>query len=339
MFTKDKIETLFKAINEVQNIVLMIHRNPDGDAMGAALSFQCLLHKIGKKTVVIAPNMFPDFLSWMKGSDEIIIANKQFKDAKAIIQEAEMIICLDFNAFSRLSPELESIMVDVSVKKVLIDHHLEPEPSFDIVFSEVNTSSTSELVFQIIKDSEYETLIDKFMAEQLYVGIVTDTGSFSFNCNRPSTYDATSYLMKLGIDGEAIHRLVYDTYSEDRMRLLGLCLSERLVVLPEYSASYIYLKIEDLDKYDYQTGDTEGVVNYGLSMSGINVTALFTERENKIRISFRSKGEFDVNTFARTHYSGGGHRNAAGADSYKSLDDTIRIFEEALTLYKDQLNF
>ena len=339
MLKTEEIDRLFKAIQQYQNIVLMIHRNPDGDAMGAALSFQRLLVKLNKKVNVIAPNMFPDFLGWMKGSDEVIIATKQFKLASQLIEEAEMIVCMDFNSFSRLGTELEPLLVQSKALKVIIDHHLEPDQSFDIVCLETDTSSTCEIVFQIIKGTIYESHFDKFMAEHLYVGIVTDTGSFSYNCNRASTYDAISYLMKLEIDGEAIHRLVYDTYSENRMRLLGLCLSERLVVLPEFSASFIYLTKEDLKKYDYQTGDTEGVVNYGLSISGINITALFTERENKIRISFRSKGEFDVNAFARTHYSGGGHRNASGADSNASLVETIQIFKEALLLYKDQLNF
>lgn len=336
---KEEIDTLFEAVQQYQNIVLMIHRNPDGDAMGAALSFQRLLVKLNKKVNVIAPNMFPEFLAWMEGSEDIVIATEQFKFVSQLIDEAEMIICMDFNSFSRLGIELEPLLINSNAVKVLIDHHLEPDQSFDIVCSETDTSSTCEIVYQIIKDTTYESLFDKFMAEHLYVGIVTDTGSFSFNCNRHSTYDAISYLMKLEIDGEAIHRLVYDTYSEHRMRLLGLCLSERLVVLPEFSASFIYLTKDDLKKYDYQTGDTEGVVNYGLSISGINITALFTERENKIRISFRSKGEFDVNTFARTHYNGGGHRNASGADSNVSLDETIQIFKEALSMYKNQLNF
>ncbi|MDD2413243.1 MAG: bifunctional oligoribonuclease/PAP phosphatase NrnA [Bacteroidales bacterium] len=339
MLKTEEIDKLFEAIQQYQNIVLMIHRNPDGDAMGAALSFQRLLVKLNKKVNVIAPNMFPDFLGWMKGSEEIIIASEQFKLASQLIDQAELIVSMDFNSFSRLGTELEPLLIQSKAVKALIDHHLEPDLSFDILCSEIDTSSTCEIVFQLIKDSTYESYFDKYMAEHLYVGIATDTGSFSYNCNRPSTYDAISYLMKLGIDGEAIHRMVYDTYSENRMRLLGLCLSERLVVLPEFSASFIYLTKEDLKKYDYQTGDTEGVVNYGLSISGINITALFTERDNKTRISFRSKGEFDVNMFARTHYNGGGHRNASGADSKESLDETIQIFKEALSLYKNQLNF
>lgn len=335
----ENIDLFFQKAEESSDIVLMIHLNPDGDTMGAALALRIVLDKLNKKVDIIAPNRFPSFLSWMHGSEKIIIATENFDLAKSKIKQADLIICLDFNSVTRIGNQLSGLLSDAKAYKVIIDHHLEPCNCFDMYFSKTNTSSTSEILFEIITKSKYKDLFDKEIAENIYVGIITDTGSFSYSCNNESTYNAVSYLMHYNIDGEAIHRMVYDTYSENRMRLLGLCLSERLVVLPEFSASYIFLSKADLSKYNYQTGDSEGVVNYGLSIEKINFTALFTERENKIRISFRSKGSFDVNTFARTHFNGGGHRNASGADSFDTLENTIKRFEDALILYKKELNF
>lgn len=335
----EEINIFFNKVEQSNNVLLFVHQNPDGDTIGAALTMGSLLKKLSKNVNIISPNKFPTFLSWMNGSEDIIIFSEHTDEVKIKIENADMLIAMDFNAFNRVGSHLGNLLADSKKYKVIFDHHLEPEKGFDLYFSTTKTSSTSEIVYDVISKSNYYHLFDKEMAENIYVGIMTDTGSFSYSCNNVSTYNVVAELMSFNIDGEAIHRKVYDTYSENRMRLLGLCLSERLVVLPEYSASYIYLSKVDLSKYCYQTGDSEGVVNYGLSIEKINFTALFTERENKIRISFRSKGTFDVNKFARTHFKGGGHRNASGADSYDSLEETIEKFENALKLYKHDLNF
>ncbi len=338
MKTED-INSFFEKVEKSSNIVLFVHQNPDGDAIGAALTLGNLLNKLNKNVDIVSPNKFPTFLSWMIGSENIIVFSEQADVVKFKMENADMLVALDFNAFTRVGNSLGEILANSQVYKVIFDHHLEPDKGFDLYFSKIKSSSTSEIMYEVISKSNYFHLFDNEMAENIYVGIMTDTGSFSYSCNNVSTYNAVADLMRFNIDGEAIHRKVYDTYSENRMRLLGLCLSERLVVLPEYSASYIHLSKSDLSKYGYQTGDSEGVVNYGLSIQKINFTALFTERENKIRISFRSKGLFDVNKFARTHFNGGGHRNASGADSFDSLEETVEKFENLLKLYKYDLNF
>ena len=205
------------------------------------------------------------------------------------------------------------------------------------MISDTTVSSTAELIYDFISESGDNDLIDTDIAACIFAGIITDTGSFSYNCNNEKTYQITSHLISSGIDGEHIHRLVYDTYSEDRLRLLGYSLSEKLVVLHESNTAYISLSKDDLQRFNHQVGDTEGVVNYGLSMDGINLAALFMERENLVKISFRSKGNFSVNDLARKHFEGGGHNNAAGAYSYLSLDETIAKFISLLPVYHEQL--
>lgn len=336
---KSKIEQFFSKVESSSNLVIVMHKNPDGDCMGAALTLKVLFQKLGVNPIVISPNNFPSFLSWMPLSDEILIASKEKEKAKLAIAEADTIISVDFNAFHRAGSDLENPLLESEAYKIIIDHHIEPEKYFDLYFSTTQTSSTSELIFDIIENSQYFSHFNKEMAECIYVGIMTDTGSFSYACNNSSTYKSVAKLMEFGVDGEAIHRLVYDNYSFDRMRLLGHSLYNKLVVMPEYHASYIWLSKEDLKNHKFQTGDAEGIVNYGLSIQGINFTALFTEREDVIRISLRSKGDFDVNKFARKHFSGGGHRNASGADSHLTLEETLQKFENALKEYENELNF
>ena len=334
-----EIDNLKELLSIPKNISIITHTNPDGDAIGSSLALYSYLKAKGNKVDVIVPNDFPDFLAWMPNADNILINSRKSKECKEVISNADIIFCLDFNALNRIDKVVEYIRQS-NAKKVLIDHHLQPETeSFDHCISIIKVSSTSELIYEFITELGDENYINKEISECIFVGIMTDTGSFSFSCNYVRTFEITSKLIGVGLDAEHVHRLVYDTYSENRMRLLGHSLSERLVVLPELSMAYIYLTKEDLKKFNYQVGDTEGVVNYALSIKGIQLAALFTERENKIRISFRSKGNFNVNIFARTHYEGGGHKNAAGANSYISLEETLNRFESILKNdYINELN-
>jgi len=221
--------------------------------------------------------------------------------------------------------------------KILIDHHTQPDNDFDLMISIIKTSSTSELIYDFIVASGDEHLIDKDIAACIYAGIITDTGSFSYSCNYEKTYLTTAALYRTGIDGEHIHRLVYDTYSENRLRLLGFSISEKLVVLKEYNAAYISLTLEELESFDHQIGDTEDIVNYALSIRDVNLAALFYEREDLVKVSLRSKGNFPVNQIAKRYFNGGGHCNAAGANCYISLEETVRIFLDLLPFYKDDL--
>ncbi|MBK6345420.1 MAG: DHH family phosphoesterase [Bacteroidales bacterium] len=317
-------------------MVVTSHYNPDGDALGSSLALSSYLRRKGHSVRTIIPNDFPEFLNWMPGREDTVIYFHKSKTANELLANAGIIFCLDFNSIPRVNLFADKLF-EAKGKKILIDHHLQPEDHFDLTLSVINTSSTSELVFDFIDASGDADIMDKAMAECLYVGIMTDTGSFSFACNHPHTYEVVSRLVRIGVDTEQVHRLVYDTYSESRMRLLGFCLSERMVVLSELGTAYIWLTKEDLSRFDFKPGDTEGVVNYALSIKNISFAALFTEKSDRIRISFRSKGDYSVNNFAREHYQGGGHRNAAGGDSFESMELTLMNFQALLPRYKDNL--
>ena len=337
-FNSETLNSVKQLLDVQSEIVVTSHYNPDGDALGSALALSRYLRKKGHKVTTIIPNDFPDFLSWMPGQEDILIFFHKSLTANDIIKKASIIFCLDYNAIPRVNLFADQLFEAKGIK-VLIDHHLAPEDHFDLSFSVINTSSTSELIFDFINNLGDSDLIDADIAACLYVGMMTDTGSFSFACNYPHTYEVVAKLVKAGVDTEKVHRLVYDTYSESRMRLLGFCLSERMIVLGEYGTAYIYLSQDDLKKFDFKSGDTEGVVNYALSIRNISFAAFFTEKSDRIRISFRSKGSFSVNDFAREHYQGGGHRNAAGGDSFLPLETTLKNFVELLPLYQDKILF
>lgn len=323
-----KVQT---ALRDTKKIAIVFHFNPDGDAVGSALALYHYFKEDGFEVSVISPNPFPDFLHWMQGSDEIIIAQKNLTKARKAIKSADMLFVVDMNAPHRAGQDLQGSISKFSGFKVLIDHHVQPDIQCDVMYSTHLTSSASELVYHFLY--RYLTPKRKFtrpIAEALYVGIITDTGSLTYACDRPSTYDVLRKLIASGINGEAIHRKVYDNYTESRIKLLGLALSQRLTVMPEYGASYMYLTKQDLLDHNFQIGDTEGFVNYGLSINVVKFTAFFTERDNRVRVSFRSQGDFDVNLFARKHFNGGGHHNAAGAFYNGDILDAIKHFENVV---------
>ena len=336
---KVEIEKARKAIAEAKKIAFVSHYNPDGDAIGSSLALYNFMENEGKEVHVIVPNNFPEFLSWMPGSEHIIPEQGHGSLAKKILKEADLLFVVDMNAPHRAGKVLEGEIIASKAFKILIDHHVSPEIDCDVMYSCTQTTSASELVYNFLyKKLKYG--MDKLslaIAQCLYVGIITDTGSLTYSCNYPETYTTVHQLIKRGVDGEEIHRLVYDNYSENRMRLLGLLLSQRMKVMMNKATSYTYLDADDLKHNHYKTGDTEGFVNYGLSMNGIIFTAFFSDRGNRIHVSFRSKGSFDVNLFARKHFNGGGHRNAAAADFYGSLEDAIALFEKVLDEYEGVL--
>lgn len=323
--TEKTILNLKKIFSTYKKIVILTHINPDGDAIGASLSMCLYLKQKNREVEVITPNELPSFLKWMPESDKIIETSKQTDKANKLIKEAEMLICLDFNSLNRIE-KLAEVFVQSTAYKLLIDHHIEPENFADLTISNCNISSTSELVFDLIEKLGDVHLINKAIAECLYVGIATDTGSFSYSCNYPETYQIVSKLVSIGIDTESIHRMVYDTYSEDRMRLLGFCLVEKMRVFPKYNTAFISLSKDEMKRFNFQAGDSEGIVNYPLSIGSVQMAALFIEKEDHVRISIRSKGEFSVNTIAKKYFNGGGHKNAAGGNSNLSLEETIKKF-------------
>ncbi len=323
-------------LSSPKEIAIIIHHNPDGDAIGSSLALYLTLLKQKHKVKLISPNDFPAFYKWMPASDEIINAYITHPHAKSCIEKAEIIFCLDFNSIERTN-NLMKVFNKSKAVSILIDHHPNPEPFCTYALTDIKTSSASELVYDFILAAGMKKYIDKNISECIYAGIMTDTGSFSYSCNSPKTYEVTAELMRHGIDAQNIHNLIYDTNSENRMRLLGYSLYSAMKVFPEYGAAYISLSREDLKKFNFKIGDTEGFVNYPISMKNICLSVLFMEMEDQIKISFRSKGNFNVNEFSRKHFEGGGHKNAAGGRSKLSLKETLDKFEEILPKYKDDL--
>ncbi len=327
---KKDIQLFNEALKTTRRIAIVFHFNPDGDAVGSALALYHYFKEDGYEVSMISPNYFPDFLNWMEGSDQVIVAQKDLTLARRVIKEADMLFVVDMNAPHRAGQDLEHAIIKAVGFKVLIDHHVQPDIDCDIQYSTPKTSSASELVYNFL--FKYLTPKRKFsraIAEAIYVGIITDTGSVTYACDNPSTYEVLKKLIASGINGESIHRKIYDNYTESRMKLLGLALSQRLKVMPELQASYMYLTKQDLVENHFQIGDTEGFVNYGLSLSTVQYTAFFTERDNRIRVSFRSKGGVDVNVLARKYFNGGGHHNAAGAFYNGTIEEAIAHFEAA----------
>jgi len=330
-------EKIRDILGKSEKIVITTHTNPDGDAIGASLAMFLYLKKKGIQVSVIIPDTYPEFLAWLPEANEIEVYEYYQDQCIDLVKSADTIICIDFNSLSRLN-ELGDLVRNSPAMKILMDHHLNPSVDFDLKISFDKTSSTSELIYDFITESGETVLIDRQIAECLYTGIITDTGSFSYSCNYVKTYQIIAELFRLGIDGEHIHRLIYDTYSESRLRLLGYAVSDAMTVVQEYHTAYIVLRKEDLNRFNYQVGDTEGVVNYALSIKDINLAALFMERDDHVKVSFRSKGNFSVDRLAREYFGGGGHTNASGANCRMSVDETINKFLSLLPDFQVKLS-
>ncbi len=329
-----KFKALLKKSN---NIVIVTHFNPDGDAMGSSLALYNYLVKTGKNVSVITPNDYPDFLQWLPGNKKVVEYSNNSKKATSLIAKCDLIFTLDFNNYSRLEG-LGDLLKDSAAAKILIDHHQQPDNYATLMYHDVKACSTCELIYEFIVGLGGKKMIDRDIAACLYTGIMTDTGSFRFDSVTPVTHHILAHLLETGIVPSDIHSAIYDTYSESRVRLLGYCLTEKMVVLPEYQTAYISLSEEELNRFQHKKGDTEGIVNYPFSIKGIRFCAFFSEGEGKIKISFRSKGKFDVNQFARKHFNGGGHINAAGGrGNVNNLDATIKEFLALLPDYKKEI--
>ena len=317
--------------------VILTHFKPDADALGSSLGLARYLKKIGHTANVITPSDYPDFLSWMAGNKDVFIFTKE-KSAKAatLINQADLIFCLDFSCLNRINDLGEMVRKSES-KKVLIDHHLEPERFADFEQWDDTAASTAELVFKLIVDLGDKQLVDADMADCLYAGIMTDTGSFRHSNTSYQVFQIASALVERGANPYKVSKLIYDTNTIERLRLMGYVLSEKLQVLPEYRTAYMALTAEELKRFGSQTGDTEGLVNYGLSIKGVRLSVLISDRKENIKLSLRSLGNFSVNEMARTHFEGGGHRNAAGGQTTLTLEQTVKKFLDTLPLYKDQL--
>lgn len=309
--------------------MLVCHVNPDGDAIGSQLALYHYLISTGKSTSMISPNYLQEFLKWMDGTDKINIFIKDRKTCKELIYKADLIIMVDFNQSNRLG-EAEDNILKSKAKKIIIDHHVSSANFADLIISDPSKCSTTELLYELISGINKGVFPDKAFSESIYVGIITDTGNFEHGSFGGNTFRIIADLLETGIDKNSIFNLIFNNFSADRMRLQGYSLNERMVVLPEYRTAYIYLTKDDLSKYNYKKGDTEGFVNLPLSISGVDFSTLLIEKEGYIKLSFRSKGSFSVNDFAENHFSGGGHLNAAGGEYYDSLENTLRYFLDAV---------
>ncbi len=320
-----------------QKIVVVGHKNPDGDAIGSTLGLSFFLNSLGHSSTVIMPNDFPEFLKWMPGTEEIIIFERETKKATKMIEKTDLIFTLDFNSLDRVG-NLQGPLEKSKAKFVMIDHHQQPADYAVAAFSDVAMSSTSEMVFHFMAALGQTDKLSKEIATNLYTGIMTDTGSFRYSSTTPTTHRIAAELIEAGAESSLIHQNVYDTNSPPRLKLLGVALNN-INILEEYNTAYITLTQKDLDDHNFKKGDTEGFVNYALSVKGIVFAAIFIEntKEDIIKISFRSKGDFSVNDFARTHYSGGGHINAAGGKSSLPLNKTVTEFISILSGYKNEL--
>lgn len=338
--TKTDYRDIVSLLEASSNIIITSHHNPDGDAVGSAMAMYHVLRKLNKNIIVILPNRFPDFLRWIDGSEQVLIFDQQNeKEMDKLFSKAGLVFCLDYNSPTRVD-KMEKLIRESSAVKILIDHHPNPDTDvFDYVLSDTSASSTAELVHKFVVNTGMRENIDKPAAESLYTGIVTDTGSFSFACNNAETYRITAELISLGVDAEKLHRLIYDTFSESRLRLMGYAFAQKLTLLPEFHTAIIPLTRKELNDYKYKTGDTEGLVNYPLSIKEINVSIMMTERDDLIRLSFRSKGDFAVNRIAKEYFEGGGHKNAAGGNSHHTMEETIEKIKSVLPLYKNELDY
>jgi bifunctional oligoribonuclease and PAP phosphatase NrnA len=325
-------------LSSPKRVVIITHFKPDADALGSSLGLALYLKKKNHTVNVITPSDYPDFLNWMAGNDEVLIFQKDKpKKAQTLISEADVIFCLDFSSLNRIDSLGEMVKASTA-KKVLIDHHLEPEDFADFVQWDDKAASTAELVYELIVDLGDGDLIDSDTANNLYAGIMTDTGGFRHSNTNHKQFTIAGALAERGADPSRVSKLIYDTNSIERLRLMGYVLSNKLQVLPEFRTAYMVLSAEELKRFGSQTGDTEGLVNYGLSIKGVKLSVIISDRKDNIKLSFRSLGNFSVNDFARAHFDGGGHRNAAGGQTTLTLDQTLQKFLSLLPVYKDALN-
>ncbi len=338
-FTQDPVQraAFLTHFTTPQRVALMTHQQPDGDAMGSSLGFQAILEALGHTTLVITPTAYPDFLGWMPQAEQTIsFESDRANEAISFLETADWLFILDLSAPSRVKG-LEPHVSAFSGKILLVDHHEEPSLRADFVYWDQKAAATCQLIFDLVKALDWIPAINLVAAQCLYVGLLTDTGSFRFPSTLPAVHEAAAYFLSLGVSPALTYRRLFDTQRLSRLRLTGYALAEKLVYLPEYRVAYISFTLDELHRFGSQQGDTEGLVNYGLSIDGAVMSVIFVEKEDLIKMSFRSVDGFSVSAFARDHFEGGGHHNAAGGRSKLSLEETIQKFLNLLPIYQEQL--
>ena len=317
-----------------KNVVITTHRGPDGDAMGSSLALYHLLKKLEHNVQIITPNDYAYFLHWLPGNKDVIIYEESKEKCKKITEKADLIFFMDLNNIDRIADYKECVR-NLSSTKILIDHHQDPDYSIaDLVFSDTKSSSTAELLYKIINDLNLNHLIDTDISECLYTGILTDTGSFKYSSTTSNTHKIISDLIERGVNHSRIHDLIYDNSTIDKMRLLGYCLNKKLQIYEENNSAIISLNHEELKRFNFKKGDTEGIINYALAIKGIIFAAFIVEKDGIVKLSLRSKGNFKVNEIAKKYFNGGGHINASGGVSQLSVKETIKKLEKIINKLK-----
>lgn len=325
------MDEIKKVLKKSNSIVITTHQSPDGDAIGSALALYHFLKKQSKEVKVIVPDAFPNFLKWMSGVEEIIQYDAQKEIADPLIENADVLFSLDYNSLTRIL-DLRNPIEKSNATKIVIDHHQDPQEFANHYFVDTDSCSTCQLVYEFIEGLDQINLLDKSIGECIYCGIMTDTGSFRYPSTTSKTHRILAHLIDLGVENSNIHQAVYDNASEDRLRLLGYALTEKMVVLKAFGAAYIFLSKEELNRFSFKIGDTEDLVNYALSIKGIRFAALLIEKEDRISLSLRSKDGFYVNKIAQEHFSGGGHLYASGGRLATSLEEAIIKVEEVMKM-------
>jgi len=330
-------EKLKKLFATKKRISIVSHPSPDGDSIGSSLAMYWFLKEKGHDVKVITPDKAPEYLSFLQGFENINCYDEQKKESQDFLKSSEVILFLDFNRLNRLRRMGEFLEKHPTAYWINIDHHQDPLDFCDFQYCFPGSSSTAELIYQFIFDLNEESQISFKMAQAIYTGILTDTGSFRFSSTAASTHRTVASLIELGVEPQKIHQNIYDNFSKERLQLFGFALNQRLIFHEKYATAIIYLSEADLEKFNHQKGDTEGLVNFPLSMGSINFAILATQKDDKIKLSLRSKGSFPANKFAETHFQGGGHINAAGGISMLSMEETLSKIAQLLPDYENEL--
>jgi phosphoesterase RecJ-like protein len=331
------LNEIYPLLTEPKKIAITFHQKPDADAMGSGLGLYNFLIQFGHEVSVISPTNWPSFLNWMPGAKKVFDFEMQKEQSIDVLEKAEWLFCLDFNVLNR-TKNMEPVIENLNCTKILIDHHQQPQTEvFDYGLSDTNKSSTAEMIFDFIIDSDHAEKINTEVSECLYAGVMTDTGSFRFNSTSADVHKMVARLKESGLNHSQIHENLFDNFLEGRFRFFGNTLLHRMEIFYEYNTALIAIPQKDLIKFNVKTGDTEGLVNFPLSIKGIKLAAIIIDRGDERKSSFRSKGGFDVNTFARKYFNGGGHFNAAGGKNKESLEEVIAKFKQAIKENKEQL--
>lgn len=331
MLTEEEIAQLKQLLVSPKSMAIIAHRNPDGDALGSSLALQLYLESLGHTVKVVMPSESPKTFRYLPNFGRVNVFDLEHDRCRKILDDAEMIFCLDFNSLDRIDKLGENVQFS-KAKKVLIDHHLDPEPFADYIFSDTSASSTCELVYRFVCDMGDQKWMNKDFGDCILTGLITDTGSFKY-ATTPDTYRIASELKLIGVDDYFIQDRIFNSLKEKNLRLLGHCLANRMELIPEYRTGLIYLTKKDYADFQIVRGDTEGIVNYLLMMENIDVAAFITEQPTIIKISLRSKGDISVQRIAMKHFNGGGHKNASGGSAYAKLDDVIDRFKKVIPKY------